>query len=61
MDEKDLNQELIRVARILTLKRLSEIYVLDETNVEDIVAIDAFTQFQQSYQYKVEHDLVDMF
>lgn len=61
MTEQNINQKLVRVARIVTSNPLSEIPVIVATDAEGNVQIDAFTQFEQTYQCKVAHDVMIMF
>lgn len=59
--EYDFNQEPVRVARIVTLKSISEMFNLVARNAKVIVHIDALTQFEHSYPFKVTHGLMHVF
>lgn len=47
MEEPDFTQEQVRIACNVTLKLLSESYVLVTSRAKSIVKLDAFAQFEQ--------------
>lgn len=59
--EQDFTQEMVQAARAVTLKSLSEIYILVTPNTKDIAELDAFTPFVQDYEYKAARGVMDLY
>lgn len=61
MIEQDSNQELVRAARTVTLKVVSETSILKAKIVKGIVNLNAFTQSQQGFPHKVALGVIEVY
>lgn len=59
MAEQDCDQELVRVARTVTLKPLCQTFVLCGADATNIVHIDAVTQVEQDYSRKFAQGMMN--